>query len=291
MHIGACSEESLKQLLDSIINDKDKLVIICGDLTLNSTDPQFERCKQFFQSILDAGVTIVATCGNHDFGGTMAEKMSTMIVINNLNNDYERSFNHLKQLFLPLYQQNGVIAYNENELDYIIQKKNDIFVSLRSHHRKKPRVKDEQVNWVKEHLDKIENREDYRLHLVTHYSLWQDPGDKHVPLDRRRRLEEEILIRYNFKTILHGHNHRYTYQNTTTPKFHYRILRISSPTISNRTRHFECGYLVWKPEEGEPKLVIVENNTLSLSNEILQIELDIDSSNEESNTENTQKKL
>jgi len=257
LHFGDCSEDVIEILTNEITQHG--VVIIAGDLTLTSDPEQFERISTFFQHLMNHNVTIISTVGNHDFGGTFAEKLSHVPGSQVVNDKYSRSFDLLKEIFHPVFQQEHVIAYNVEQLDYVVRLEDEIFVSIRSHHRKIPRVKDEKIDWIKNVLDNVDNLEHYRLHLVTHYSLWQDPGDKHIPMDRRRRLEEEVLQGYRFNTIIHGHNHRYTYQNTTTPKLGYRMIRISSPTISNRTREFECGYLRWSPSEvSEPELVQID---------------------------------
>mgnify|MGYP005873874775 CR=1 FL=1 len=110
---------------------------------------------------------------------------------------------------------------------------------------------------LNEHFDDLS---DYRIHLVTHYSLWQDAGDKHEAMEELSRLENELLVPYSFYSVVHGHNHRYTYQNTTCPSTHYRILRIGNPTLSDRTRFFERGILVWDPDtSNEPELVVISD--------------------------------
>ena len=50
---------------------------------------------------------------------------------------------------------------------------------------------------------------------------------------------------FGFASFIHGHNHRYSYQDTHCPKTGYRIRRVSAPTISTRNKQFEKGWLVW----------------------------------------------
>lgn len=72
------------------------------------------------------------------------------------------------------------------------------------------RIKGEQIDWTIAALRSITDVDDCRLHLIAHHSLWQDEGgDKHTPLDRRRRLEDELLSQFSFSSFVHGHNHRY----------------------------------------------------------------------------------
>lgn len=218
LHVGDVDVSILEHLIEEAKKDEDQLVIICGDLSLTSTAEQFAVVEDFFQKLMKAGILVVATVGNHDFGGTFAEQSSRIMS----TKGYDDSVNALLRIFMPLFQQQCVIAYQADQLDYVVRYGNHIFCSLRSHHRKIARIKNVQILWLQNVLDNIKDRQDCTLHFVTHYSLWQDPGDKHVPLDRRNRLENEILKKYAFSTYLHGHNHRYTYQNTTTPKLNYR---------------------------------------------------------------------
>jgi hypothetical protein len=124
-----------------------------------------------------------------------------------------------------------------------------------------PRIKSEQLAWCKTALNTIADLSECRLHFVAHHSLWQDEGgDKHTPLDRRRRLEADLLGPFQFSTYIHGHNHRFTYQNTTTPKTGLRIRRIAVPTMCTRNRSYERGFLSWKTYETtlEPDLRVLK---------------------------------
>ncbi len=59
------------------------------------------------------------------------------------------------------------------------------------------------------------------------------------------------------KTFIHGHNHRYIYAHTTTPKTSYRITRIGVPTLSTRNAQFERGFLQWSLKDMEQQVLPV----------------------------------
>lgn len=126
-------------------------------------------------------------------------------------------------------------------------------------------------------LDGIQDLDKCRLHFVAHHSLWQDEGgDKHVPLDRRRRLEDELLGKYGFSTYIHGHNHRFTYQNTTTPKIGVRIRRIAVPTMCTRNRSFERGFVGWQPHETQVEPDLLTLKWQQLPQQFDEAETDVD---------------
>jgi hypothetical protein len=95
--------------------------------------------------------------------------------------------------------------------------------------------------------------------------MWRDGGniDKHAAMSRRRRLEEKLLKRFRFHSYIHGHNHRYCFQNTNCPKTSCRIRRVSAPTISTRNKQWEKGFLQWTAariaDGGEPVMVAFDS--------------------------------
>eukprot|EP01006_Ploeotia_vitrea_P058663 TRINITY_DN69936_c0_g1_i1.p1 TRINITY_DN69936_c0_g1~~TRINITY_DN69936_c0_g1_i1.p1 ORF type:complete len:327 (-),score=20.39 TRINITY_DN69936_c0_g1_i1:62-1042(-) len=102
-----------------------------------------------------------------------------------------------------------------------------------------------------------------KLHLVCHHSLWSDSDDKHAGMGSRQRLEKSLLVPFQFYSVIHGHNHRFTYQNTTTPKEHYRIRRVGAPSISERNASWEKGYVHWV-DDCEPALCFVEQEVATV---------------------------
>jgi len=78
------------------------------------------------------------------------------------------------------------------------------------------------------------------------------------------RLEKKLLKEFDFFCLIHGHNHRFSYQNTSTPEINFRIRRISVPTLSDRNKRWERGYLIWnllpKGQQEEPRLCVLKDD-------------------------------
>ena len=78
------------------------------------------------------------------------------------------------------------------------------------------------------------------------------------------RLEKKLLKEFDFYCLIHGHNHRFSYQNTSTPEINFRIRRISVPTLSDRNKRWERGYLIWNllpnGQQEEPRLCVLKDD-------------------------------
>mmetsp|Transcript_15167 Transcript_15167/g.21168 ORF Transcript_15167/g.21168 Transcript_15167/m.21168 type:complete len:267 (-) Transcript_15167:39-839(-) len=245
LHFGKEDEQGIQKLLDELQHDEDKLLICPGDFTTVGKEDPYKLAAAFVQKVLDLGVKIVATPGNHDFGGSWNGEI--------LKTDEDARL-RMKDLLEPLFKQDIIVASEPDGFDSISQVGNHVFVSLRSTHKGNtttvlgPRIKKKQIKWCTEHLKNLlSTNNNLRVHLVTHHSIWKDSDDKHLPMDRRRRLEDDLLQPFGFVSIISGHNHRFIFSNTTAPKHGYRILRIGAPTVSTRNESkFERGFLKWK---------------------------------------------
>jgi len=238
-------------ILQSALEDDDKLVLFSGDITQSSTADEYKRAEAFIKLLLDNNIVICITPGNHDFGMWKSE------TFHKITDGYANARNLLTELFAPILRQQHVVIHNEEEHDSVVRSNSIIVFCMRSQHRKCPRIKKQQLEWAERVIAEIPDREDCQLFWMSHHSLWQDHSDHHVPMAKRTRVEE-FLKKYNFYAFIHGHNHRFTYQNTTTPNLQYRIRRIGVPSACERNRKFERGYVSWYPPN-EPTLVLLDN--------------------------------
>ena len=256
VHFGSNLEPTVeafvKMAIDSTDNP-DQVVVCPGDLTQDHSNEEYAKAERFLRGLLDTGIRVVLTPGNHDFGRWKGERFY-------VNESARKRFRGLLQ---PVLAQDCVLAHQD--YDAITEFGNDIFVTLRSTHRGQKkmlgvwggnRIRREQVEWAGRVLGAM-SLEGKRIHLVTHRSLWQVDDDKHAHMRRRRRLEEELIVPFGFSTVVHGHNHVFRFEPRPTPKTGTVLTHLSVPTLSKRTsgpgQH--CGWVNWRPGEGEAELI------------------------------------
>ncbi|MFH1811884.1 MAG: metallophosphoesterase [Pseudomonadota bacterium] len=241
IHVARSEQRLWQAILDAYdhrSDPKDRVVVIAGDLVQHPTEEEYEVASDFVDALLDRGALIVLTPGNHDFGVT-GEHLPLV---------GKSGRKRFEAILEKVRHQPEVIAHND--FDLVIDTGSELFMALRSTHRGKAayagfkggkRITSEQLDWVCGVLEGLD-RGSRRLHLVTHRSLWEDP--RHSSLDRRRRLEERLLVPFKVDTFIHGHNHRYSHGIETTPKTGYRLTRIGLPTLSNRDEN-NRGFVSW----------------------------------------------
>lgn len=244
IHFGANRTEDIQafmvDVLDPTINP-DRRLIIAGDITQSASEFEFEQAKQFVSELLNKGIKVVITPGNHDFGDWVGELFKTNV----------KARLWCQELLSQTFEQPEVIACQE--FDSITQFDQHIFVVLRSTHRGEinklglfgnNRITEKQISWAKAQLNTL-NLEKCNLHLVTHRSLWKESGDKHPGMIKKHRLEDRLIRHFPFVSYIHGHNHRYVFSNTTTPRLGIPINRLGLPTLSTRNRNWQRGYVRW----------------------------------------------
>lgn len=130
----------------------------------------------------------------------------------------------------------------------------DVFVSARSIHSKVykgSRLSKDQYNWAAGELIRngLTTENGYRLHLLTHQSLWKLEGDPHNHMNKRRRLVKSFLEPFGFSTAINGHNHRFDHgRRSVKKKLHHSLYHIQAPTLSTRTKgRFIPGFVSWDP--------------------------------------------
>ena len=257
IHFGATVSKNVSHFIEAAVNpamNPEKLVVIAGDMTQHATPDEYRDAERFIALLLDRGIRIVLTPGNHDFGDWIGEYVLT-------NWKARRRYERLME---PVLSQQGVLA--REGCDAIIRFDNHVFVCLRSTHRGQAhklgligmnRITRDQVAWAAERLASIDT-DGSLLHLVTHRSLWRESGDRHAGIYRGRYLEEGLLGTFSFHSVIHGHNHRFLFAYTSTPHTGIPVIRMSLPTISDRNRKNRIGYVQWDaPYRGLPQFITI----------------------------------
>ncbi|MBN1533895.1 MAG: metallophosphoesterase [Spirochaetes bacterium] len=230
----------------------DGIVIIAGDMTQHAAEPEYREAEALLGSLLEAGLRVVLTPGNHDFGSWVGEYLYTN----------RRARGRYRRLVEPVLRQREIVAVED--YDSIMRCGGNIFVSLRSTHRGKPhslgviginRIRKRQVEWAASMLASMDTG-GASIHLVTHRSLWRESGDPHEGIYRPAFIERHLLERFGFHSIIHGHNHRYLFACTSTPRLGIPVIRLSLPTISRRNRKNRIGFVRWDaPYTGVPEFI------------------------------------
>ena len=253
-HVLVCSDVHFgshrQQLADEFVEALDTLpraracVVISGDLVQSGSERDFKAASRFLASIRTRRVPLVLTPGNHDFGGFVHENGPVKV--------HEQPRKRFKRLWSDHLHQPCVLA--SHDMNAIYQVHGHVFVSLRSVHRgriwgRSERISSGQIDWAQTTLKKF-RLASAPLHLVTHRGLWDDRGGAkraHRPMYRRRRLERELLERYSFQTIIHGHDHRCAWTaGRPMPKRSRPLDHLAVPSMSG-TRAGEHGWVAWRP--------------------------------------------
>ena len=234
VHFGANQPDDVEAFMRAAVDEvrADALVVIAGDLTQNATDAEYDDARVFIDNLVDMGLRLVVTVGNHDLGGWRGERLGMRT----------RARKRFADLLKIVHAQPEVIAVND--VDAIHQFGADIFIALSSSHRGRKlfaglagggRVRREQIEWCTRELDRagIDGRTQ-RLHLVTHRSLWSDDDDKHRRMHLHERLDVELLAPRCFSSVIGGHNHRAVAAKVALPTSGHPIMRFAVPTLSTR---------------------------------------------------------
>ncbi len=244
IHFGANISSHISRFIVAASDpdfNPDSIVIIAGDMTQHASDSEYREAGNLLRVLLDAGIHVVLTPGNHDFGDWIGEYIYT--------NRKARS--RYRSLTEPVFNQKGIIAVED--YDSIMRCGNNIFVALRSTHRGKARslgviginrIRKKQVEWAASKLESMDIN-GALLHLVTHRSLWRESGDRHDGIYRPAYIERNLLEKFKFHSVIHGHNHRYLFACTSTPRLRVPVIRLSLPTISGRNRKNRIGFVRW----------------------------------------------
>lgn len=161
-----------------------------------------------------AGVTVVCVPGNHDMG---SQVLNFYLHMSWASTNYDTATVRLAAALAPVRGQAHTVASMGYDSLVALPARAvaghgrvvDAFLGLNSQHRAGARIKKSQIGWSVAAIGALQRRlseEDaergddgagatrLRLHFVAHHSLWRDSGvDKHLPMARRRRLEEELL--------------------------------------------------------------------------------------------------
>ena len=251
IHIS--SSKGAPGLLETIeaaaLEDASKTLIVAGDVTCGAKSKEYMKAYSWFEGLIRQGVNVVIAPGNHD------TSQSILIMRIPLDKGYRRY-----EFMIDMIADQDIVVARRDQFDMISVVGKDVFFAARStHHRvhKATRLKRKQFEWAKDLLlEKGLTRESgYRLHLVTHQSLWKLDGDKHGHMNRRKRLVKEFLQPLGFVTAINGHNHGFASGiRRVKKKLPFTIYHIQAPTASeHKTKGGRCrpGYVKWDPERSD----------------------------------------
>ena len=230
--------------IDSALRrDRHRTLIVAGDLTCGAREEEYDRVARWLVDLIEEGINVVLAVGNHD--------MSSSILVARLPKaGGKRRYSAL----MDLVEHQPIVVARMNEFDAIFCIGQDVFYAARSTHSKPykgSRVKKSQFQLAKECLTTIgllpENG--YRLHLVTHQSLWHLDDDAHGHIHKRKRLVENLLRPLGFVTAINGHNHRFEASPREVKSLGFRMYHIQAPSLSVRTKgRFAPGFVSWDPD-------------------------------------------
>ena len=257
---GRKTSEQLDPIVAAAVADPHKTLVIAGDLTCKASEKEYRAAQRWLCGLLEQDVRIVLAAGNHD--------TSKSIVITRVRRS--KGFQRYQSMADHITKQSIVVA-RRDAFDIIYKVDQDVFFTARSTHhrlRKPTRIKRKQFEWAKQTLEHegLLPEYGYRLHLVTHHSLWRLPfmgkedADKRNHMHRRNRLRRELLEPLGFSTVINGHNHKFNHGIRPVKKNDsFLIYHIQAPTVSEKKawkRGYKPGYVTWDPRVvGSEKLL------------------------------------
>ena len=237
--------EFQEQLEKNLAQDKHRTLIIPGDFTRKAGSSEYRRTAYWLGDLINRGIKVLVTVGNHD--------MSQSILIARI--PLKKGYKRFSCLMDIVGSQSCLIA-RMDEFDAIYKIGRDVFYAARTTHSKVykgTRIKKEQLSWARTQLLRhgLITSNGYRLHLLTHQSLWKLKGDAHSHVNKRKRLVTNLLKPLGFSTSINGHNHRFDHGVRQVKKGNsFSMQHIQAPTLSSRTKgHFLPGFLTWDPSE------------------------------------------
>ena len=257
IHISSSkgAPELLQEIERAALSDPRKTMIVAGDVTCGAKSKEYMKAYAWFEGLIRQGVNVVIAPGNHD------TSQSILIMRIPIDKGYRRY-----KYMIDMIADQDIVLARRDQFDMISIIGKDVFFAARStHHRvhKATRIKRKQFEWAARTLlcNGLTSSNGYRLHLVTHQSLWKLPGDKHEHMNRRKRLVKEFLEPFGFVTAINGHNHGFASgMRKVKKKLPFKIYHIQAPTASeHKTKGGRCtpGYVKWDPENpGSEKLII-----------------------------------
>jgi 3',5'-cyclic AMP phosphodiesterase CpdA len=246
IHLGHTSPAQLEALVRACRQDRQRLLVVAGDLTQRGTEQQYQEAEALLRRVMHDGVRVVCCPGNHDLSRLFGYAPSTSA---------RRRDRYLAHITGLLGAQQEVLGFTR--YDTVLAAGQDVVVSLRSVHRRGRllwghRVRAPQILWARQVLDRYgAARERQRIHFVTHYSMWNLPGDRHRNLHRRARLERGLLLPLGVTSYINGHNHRFEAAHRLSPRTGHRLYHVQAPSLSRTPLRDSSGYVCWDPASGE----------------------------------------
>lgn len=251
IHTRMKSILSIEAVEAELASDTDNTIIVTGDITHKAKEDEYLKISQWFVSLLDRGVKIVLTSGNHDI-------TKRFPILNVKSKSGRKRYSSLVELIA----RQSIVVESKDSFDIVYRIGNDVFCALRSTHGKLYkglRIKKKQYEWASGVLIRngFVKANGFRLHLVTHHSLWEYKEDRHGHLNKRKRLAKKFLCPHEFSTAINGHNHRF-HEELKSLKGKCTLYHIQAPTLSeDRTKgRFQAGFVRWYPERENSAFLI-----------------------------------
>lgn len=236
-------------------------VIIAGDLVQRATESEYAAAGDFVEELIALGNVVCMTPGNHDFQISGAPDGTGTDKVNFIPTAWDKARRlYREHVLAPLIAQDAVVAHGAGDeatrYDFIARHGDDVFVCLRSSHRRSfkvgvlgfrsiGRIRRAQIEWARLQLEE-HAASDARIHLVSHRSLWKTEDDKHPPLSKRKRVEA-FMKDHKIVTYIHGHNHKTRFSRTPTTKLGYPVIRLGLPSVCDRVDETERAFITWDP--------------------------------------------
>lgn len=236
------------EIENALRRDHGRTLIMCDDFMCGATKKEYAQVYHWVARFRSQGVNVVLSVDNHD---TSRSILITRIPLDKGRRRYGR--------LGDLIAEQDIVVAKRDEFDFIYAVNRDVFFAPRTTHSRiynATRVKRDQFEWAMAvlSLEGLTEGNGYRLHLVTHQSLWELPGDKHGHVHKRRRLTAEFLDPLGFSTAINGHNRRFDlgYRPVKEEHVGFLVYHIQAPAASpHKTKggRFTPGYVEWDPRE------------------------------------------
>lgn len=199
--------------IEEVIEKKPDVLILSGDLTFNGEKKSHEELAERLRVIIDNGIRVLVTPGNHDIKNynAIGFKYDSIYSVDNIT---AKEFKNIYKY----YGFNSAISYDPNSLSYVSEISEDLWVIMldsniyeNNNRINKSEVsgelKEDTLKWLEEWLVKAESKGVTPI-TVMHHNLvnHNDVFNKGFTLNNSEEVCD-LLNKYNVKVNLSGHIH------------------------------------------------------------------------------------
>lgn len=199
--------------IEEVIEKKPDVLILSGDLTFNGEKKSHEELAERLRAIIDNGIRVLVTPGNHDIKNynAIGFKYDSIYSVDNI------TAKEFKNIYKD-YGFNSAISYDPNSLSYVSEISEDLWVIMldsniyeNNNRINKSEVsgelKEDTLKWLEEWLVKAESKGVTPI-TVMHHNLvnHNDVFNKGFTLNNSEEVCD-LLNKYNVKVNLSGHIH------------------------------------------------------------------------------------